>query len=168
MENTTLCIHEYLSTYTRRCIDRVILLFSLNNQLDIVINGKFESVGNNLIVINHSDLFQITNAERLVALIIPVQQFTKIDQSLFDCHYTFNMLNLEENIKYLMLNIIEQRSTIESPEISNVIEIISILNKEARIKQDYIYVPSTLSQNSLLDKITEFIETHVPQPIFSK
>lgn len=168
MENTTLCIHEYLSTYTRRCIDRVILLFSLNNQLDIAINGKFESVGNNLIVINHSDLFQITNAERLVELIIPVQQFTKIDQSFFHCHYNFNLLNSEEYIKYLMLNMIEQLSRIESPEISNVIEIISILNKEARIKQDYIYVPSTLSQNSLLNKITEFIKTHIHQPIFSK
>src|SRR5699024_456915 len=113
MKNTTLCIHEYLSTYTRRCIDRVILLFSLNNQLDIVINGKFESVGNNLIVINHSDLFQITNAERLVELIIPVQQFTKIVQYFFYCHYNYNLLNSEEYIKYLILNMIEQLSRIE-------------------------------------------------------
>src|SRR5699024_5471234 len=121
-----------------------------------------------LIVINHSDLFQITNAERLVELIIPVQQFTKIDQSFFHCHYNFNLLNSEEYIKYLMLNIIEQLSRIESPEISNVIEIISILNKAARIKQGYLYVPSTLSQNDLVNKVPEFIKRLIHQPICSQ
>lgn len=168
MESTTLCIHEYLSTYTRRCIDRVILLFSLNNQLDVVVNGKHESVGSNLIVINHSDLYQITNAEQLVELIIPVQQFAEIDQSFFHCYYNFKLINSSEYIKYLTLTMIEQLSRLNDTKSSNIIEIITILNKEAKIKQDFIYVPSIQSESNLLNKITVFIKAHVTQPIFSK
>ncbi|PTK17359.1 AraC family transcriptional regulator, partial [Staphylococcus saprophyticus] len=73
MDNTTLCIHEHLNTITRRCINQVILLFSLSNHLDITLNGRKISAGNNIIIINHSDLYQISNAQQVVEICIPIR-----------------------------------------------------------------------------------------------
>ena len=71
---------RFLTTDTQRCINQVILLFSLNSKLNININGKQTSVENNIAIINHSDLFCITHAEQLVELKIPIQQIIPLNQ----------------------------------------------------------------------------------------
>ena len=93
MDNTTLCIHEYLNTVTRRCINQVILLFSLSNHLDITLNGRKISAGNNIIIINHSDLYQISNAQQVVEICIPFRHFIKLEKHFFNSNYNFKLLN---------------------------------------------------------------------------
>src|SRR5699024_8179231 len=100
MEHATLCIHEFLTTNTRRCINQVILLFSLKGQIDININGKKGSFDSNIVIINHSDLFCITHAEQIVELKIPIQQIVPLNQLFFNCHYDVKVLHSSEYLKH--------------------------------------------------------------------
>ncbi|WP_436960688.1 AraC family transcriptional regulator Rsp [Staphylococcus xylosus] len=168
MKSTTLCIHEFLNTHTQRCIHQVILLFSLNNKLDVTLNGYQLSAENHIIIINHNDLYHISDAEQVVELSIPIQQFTKTIKSFFNFYYNYKLLNSNEYLKFQILTMIQQLSKcgpIESPLLN---EIITIINKEAKIVHDFTYIPSICTENTLLNDITEFIKAHVTQPLSSK
>lgn len=118
MKSTTLCIHEFLNTHTQRCIHQVILLFSLNNKLDVTLNGYQLSAENHIIIINHNDLYHISDAEQVVELSIPIQQFTKTIKSFFNFYYNYKLLNSNEYLKFQILTMIQQLSKcgpIESP-----------------------------------------------------
>src|SRR5699024_7153056 len=104
MTHHTLCMNQFLTTKTRRCINKVILLFSLKGQIDININCKQGSFDSNIVIINHSDLFRITHAEQLVELKIPIQQIIPLNQLFFNCHYDVKVLNSSEYLKHLILN----------------------------------------------------------------
>lgn len=168
MEHATLCIHEFLTTNTRRCINQVILLFSLKGQIDININGKQGSFDSNIVIINHSDLFRITHAEQLVELKIPIQQIIPLNQLFFNCHYDVKVLNSSEYLKHLILNMIEKLSDHSTIELPQLTEIIAILEQETKKSNDYFYIPNIQSDNELLNKISEYIKCHITRPIMSK
>ena len=147
MEHATLCIHEFLTTNTRRCINQVILLFSLKGQIDININGKQGSFDSNIVIINHSDLFRITHAEQLVELKIPIQQIIPLNQLFFNCHYDVKVLNSSEYLKHLILNMIEKLSDHSTIELPQLTEIIAILEQETKKSNDYFYQTSNLIMN---------------------
>ncbi|PTI36085.1 AraC family transcriptional regulator, partial [Staphylococcus succinus] len=164
----TLCIHELLTTNTRRCINQVIVLFSLNHQFNIVINGKYESVNNDVVIINHNDLFQIKHATKLVELVLPIQQFNTVYQPFFNTYYNFKQLTSTEDIKYHILTMIEQLYNQYEVDDQTISKLIDILNSETKIHLDTLYIPSILSENDLLNNITEFIKTHSNSPVTSK
>ncbi|PTI73527.1 AraC family transcriptional regulator [Staphylococcus succinus] len=164
----TLCIHELLTTNTRRCINQVIVLFSLNHQLNIVINGKYESANTDVIIINHNDLFQIKYATALVELALPIQQFNTVHQSFFNNYYNFKQLTSIDTIKHHILTMIEQLHNQYEVDDQTLSKLIEILNRETKIHLDTLYIPSILSENTLLNNITEFIKTHSNYPITSK
>ena len=168
MEHATLCIHDFLTTDTQRCINQVILLFSLNSKLNININGKQTSVENNIAIINHSDLFCITHAEQLVELKIPIQQIIPLNQLFFNCYYDAKALHAQEYLKYLILNMIEKLNTMNSMELPQLTELISTLEQETKKSTDYVYIPTIHSENELLNKISDYIQKHITQHIMSK
>ncbi|MEX5963820.1 AraC family transcriptional regulator Rsp [Staphylococcus ureilyticus] len=168
MEHATLCIHDFLTTDTQRCINQVILLFSLNSKLNININGKQTSVENNIAIINHSDLFCITHAEQLVELKIPIQQIIPLNQLFFNCYYDAKALHAQEYLKYLILNMIEKLNTMNSMELPQLTELISTLEQETKKSTDYAYIPTIHSENELLNKISDYIQKHITQHIMSK
>ncbi|RIN35124.1 AraC family transcriptional regulator, partial [Staphylococcus succinus] len=165
---STLCIHELLTTNTRRCINQVIVLFSLNHQFNVVINGKYESVNNDVVIINHNDLFQIKHATKLVELVLPIQQFNTVHQPFFNTYYNFKQLTSTEDIKYHILTMIEQLYNQYEVDDQTISKLIDILNSETKIHLDTLYIPSILSENDLLNNITEFIKTHSNYPVTSK
>lgn len=134
MKNTTLCIHEFLNTHTQRCIHQVIILFSLNNKLDVTLNGHQLSAENHIIIINHNDLYHISDAEQVVEMCIPIQQFTKTVKSFFNFYYNYKLLNSNEYLKFQILTMIQQLSQCESIESPMLNEIITIINKETRVE----------------------------------
>ncbi|MDW8569189.1 AraC family transcriptional regulator Rsp [Staphylococcus shinii] len=168
MKNTTLCIHEFLNTHTQRCIHQVIILFSLNNKLDVTLNGHQLSAENHIIIINHNDLYHISDAEQVVEMCIPIQQFTKTVKSFFNFYYNYKLLNSNEYLKFQILTMIQQLSQCESIESPMLNEIITIINKETRVEHDFIYIPSIHTENTLLNNITDFIKAHVAEPLSSK
>lgn len=168
MDNTTLCIHEYLNTVTRRCINQVILLFSLSNHLDITLIGRKISAGNNIIIINHSDLYQISNAQQVVEICIPIRHFIKLEKHFFNSNYNFKLLNSEPYLKYQILTMAQQLNQSFTIDTSLMTEIITKLNKEARVEYDTPYIPTIDTENSLLNKITEFIKANISLPLLSK
>lgn len=168
MDNTTLCIHDYLNTVTRRCINQVILLFSLSNHLDITLNGRQISAGSNIIIINHSDLYQISNAQQLVEICIPIRHLMKLEKDFFNSNYNFKLLNSEPYLKYQILTIAQQLNQSYTIDSTQIIEIFTKLNKEARVEDDYTYIPTIDTENSLLNKMTEYINANISLPLLSK
>ncbi|WP_426456671.1 AraC family transcriptional regulator Rsp [Staphylococcus cohnii] len=168
MEHATLCIHDFLTTDTQRCINQVILLFSLNSKLNININGKQTSIENNIAIINHSDLFCITHAEQLVELKIPIQQIIPLNQLFFNCYYDAKALNAQAYLKQIILSMIEKLNTINSTELPQLTELISTLEHEAKKISEHVYIPTIHCENELLNKISEYIQTHITQHIMSK
>ncbi|SCS81155.1 AraC family transcriptional regulator Rsp [Staphylococcus caeli] len=168
MDNTLLCIHEYLNTPTRRSIDQVKLFFSLNNQLELTINGRHISAGSRMLIVNHCDLYLISHAEQLVEMSIPVKLFTKMDKNFFNCYYNSKLINSDTYLKYQILTMIQQLSQYDNIDATQVSETITILNKEAKVECDYAYIPSVDSENTLLNKITTFIKAHITKPLLSK
>lgn len=168
MDNTTLCIHEYLNTQTRRSIDQVKLFFSLNNQLELTINGRHISAGSRILIVNHCDLYLISHAEQLVEMSIPVKFFTNMDKNFFNCYYNSTLINSDTYIKYQILTIIQHLGEYDNIDTTQVSDIITLINKEAKVESDYTYVPSIDSENTLLNKITTFIKAHITMPLLSK
>ena len=63
-------IYKRISFSPERNINRIILMFSLTNDLKITINGETKDLGNHIAIINQSDIYFINSASNLVLLSI--------------------------------------------------------------------------------------------------
>ena len=72
-------IYKEYHSPPERNINRIILMFSLTNDLKITINGETKDLGNHIAIINQSDIYFINSASNLVLLSIPVIYFYSKD-----------------------------------------------------------------------------------------
>ncbi|MCG7338147.1 AraC family transcriptional regulator Rsp [Staphylococcus sp. ACRSN] len=166
--NSTIYIHNYLTTCSRRCIGKIKLLFSLNHQLQIKLNGKNIAFNQTLVIINHNDLYEIIHAEHLVEVNIPLQLFNVIDDTFFNYYFNFKLLKSENYIKHYIFCIIEKLNKNEHVTSNSLLEVIKILIEETRVKLHQHYLPSVITENSLLNKIIDFIHNHAVKSVSSK
>lgn len=68
-------LHENITSMTRRNINHVLILFSLTNELEMTINGKYHQLSNHIAIINQGDLYQINKGRNLIELKIPMAYF---------------------------------------------------------------------------------------------
>jgi hypothetical protein len=62
-----------------------LMLFSLTNELEMTINGKYHPLSNHIAIINQGDLYQINKGRNLIELKIPM---------LYICSILFKMIDL--------------------------------------------------------------------------
>ena len=79
--NSTIYIHNYLTTCPQRCLGKLKLLFSLNHKLQMRLNGKNITLNQALVLINHNDIYEILHAEHLIEVNIPLCHFNTIDDA---------------------------------------------------------------------------------------
>ena len=68
-------LHENITSMPRRNINHVLTLFSLTNELEMTINGKYHQLSNHIAIINQGDLYQINKGRNLIELKIPMAYF---------------------------------------------------------------------------------------------
>lgn len=76
-------IYKHHHSPPTRNINRIILMFSLTNDLKITINGETKDLDNHIAIINQTDIYYVNQSSNLVTLSIPVFIFImKIINSL--------------------------------------------------------------------------------------
>lgn len=98
---------KYLSTVSftpTRNINRIILMFSLTNHLEITINGETKDLDNHIAIINQADIFYVNQSSNLVMLSIPVFYFYSEDENFFKCYFDRHLLQSSGFVKILFYN----------------------------------------------------------------
>lgn len=166
--NSTIYIHNYLTTCPQRCLGKIKLLFSLNHKLQMRLNGKNITLNQALVLINHNDIYEILHAEHLIEVNIPLCHFNTIDDAFFNYHYNYKLIQSADYIKHFILNIVAKLSHQEPIKYSNLTELIRLLNDEASVNSDTQYLPKITTESALLNSITKFIDSNATNSISSK
>ena len=93
---------QYHSPPTRN-INRIILMFSLTNHLEITINGETKDLDNHIAIINQADIFYVNQSSNLVMLSIPVFYFYSEDENFFKCYFDRHLLQSSGFVKNIIL-----------------------------------------------------------------
>ena len=102
--------HQY-STKPFRNINKVIILFSLTNDLNIKINGEVKDLDAHIAIINHGDIFEVENAHNIVQLTIPIFYFYVEDDdfsSAISIDIYYNLVVISKRLFYKLYNNIQR------------------------------------------------------------
>lgn len=159
--------HQY-STKPFRNINKVIILFSLTNDLNIKINGEVKDLDAHIAIINHGDIFEVENAHNIVQLMIPIFYFYVEDDDFFQCYFDRHLLQSSGYIKTLILQTIQQYSEDQTVDHQLCSKVIQTLYKEAVIKYDVDYIPNMSISNTLFSECLLFLQDRITQTISLK
>lgn len=159
--------HQY-STKPFRNINKVIILFSLTNDLNIKINGEVKDLDAHIAIINHGDIFEVENAHNIVQLTIPIFYFYVEDDDFFQCYFDRHLLQSSGYIKTLILQTIQQYSEDQTVDHQLCSKVIQTLYKEAVIKYDVDYIPNMSISNTLFSECLLFLQDRITQTISLK
>ena len=157
-------LHENITSMPRRNINHVLILFSLTNELEMTINGKYHPLSNHIAIINQGDLYQINKGRNLIELKIPMAYFI-LKTLLFNCHFDAHLLQSSHFIKSIILNNIEHMYNTSHHDDKVIPKIIQTFYKEAVIRHPHIYIPKIPVEQHILTNILTFIHDHI-LPIF--
>ncbi|PTJ76952.1 hypothetical protein, partial [Staphylococcus kloosii] len=62
----TIHFHNDYTTTTRRCLNHFIIYLSLCNDLKVRLNGKIVALNDNVLIINHNDLYTILGGTQII------------------------------------------------------------------------------------------------------
>lgn len=144
-------------TNVTRCFNHLILFFSLNSNLSIMLNGTQISIKNRILIINHSDLYKILQGDKIIAVFIPLFYLSHDYNTLFISHYDYTKIHSTIRFKTLIFRIINDFIFRGHINISALSQIISLLNNETRITYPKIYKPIICSDSNTLNEITSYI-----------
>lgn len=147
--SSTLFLHENITSMPRRNINHVLILFSLTNELEMTINGKYHQLSNHIAIINQGDLYQINKGRNLIELKIPMAYFYLEDATFFNCHFDAHLLQSSHFIKSIILNNIEHMYNTSHHDDKVIPKIIRTFYKEAVIRH-----PQYIFQRFLLNNIS--------------
>ena len=163
--SSTLFLHENITSMPRRNINHVLILFSLTNELEMTINGKYHPLSNHIAIINQGDLYQINKGRNLIELKIPMAYFYLEDSAFFNCHFDAHLLQSSHFIKSIILNNIEHMYNTSHHDDKVIPKIIQTFYKEAVIRHPHIYIPKIPVEQHILINILTFIHDHITSNI---
>lgn len=152
--------YESYETNTQRCINHLILYFSLSNNLTVLLNGKKVNINDSVVIINHCDLYKVISGDKIIAIIIPMFYLSHNHKSLFISHYDYKKLSSISTFKLFIFQFIYDyiyQNNINTPYFYSLLH---ILNKEARVTHSKIYKPIISSNSKPLNDITTYINNH--------
>ena len=163
--SSTLFLHENITSMPRRNINHVLILFSLTNELEMTINGKYHQLSNHIAIINQGDLYQINKGRNLIELKIPMAYFYLEDATFFNCHFDAHLLQSSHFIKSIILNNIEHMYNTSHHDDKVIPKIIRTFYKEAVIRHPHIYIPKIPVEQHILANLLTFIHDHITSNI---
>ena len=152
----TIRFYNFHPATTCRCLNYLILYFSLFNELSIRINGKTIKINDDVLIINHSDLYTILGGKQIIEIKIPLILLSQNQQHLFTSHYNYQKLQSSHTLKLLILH-----TTL-------FFDILQLLNTEAYVTQNKIYKPIICSQSTPLNNIASYINRYSLQTLTSQ
>ncbi|TES15472.1 AraC family transcriptional regulator Rsp, partial [Staphylococcus epidermidis] len=158
-------IYKEYHSPPERNINRIILMFSLTNDLKITINGETKDLGNHIAIINQSDIYFINSASNLVLLSIPVIYFYSKDNKFFKCYFDRHLLQSSSFVKTIILQAIQHLIKGENQDEQSISKIIQTLLKEAVIRYKKKYIPQIAVNHSVFTEGLTFIHSKVSQSL---
>lgn len=158
-------IYKEYHSPPERNINRIILMFSLTNDLKITINGETKDLGNHIAIINQSDIYFINSASNLVLLSIPVIYFYSNDNKFFKCYFDRHLLQSSSFVKTIILQAIQHLIKGENQDEQSISKIIQTLLKEAVIRYKKKYIPQIAVNHSVFTEGLTFIHSKVSQSL---
>lgn len=160
-------IHDHLQTNTKRCIGQIKLLFSLELSLDITINGKHQTLSNEMVIINHSDLYQIHQGAHVIELNITLATLYKTHPDVFEGYFDASLIHSVDYLQDTILTFIQTTQATSQSNDTFFKDIVLLSFEEAFISQNTYYVATHQSESDVLTRITDYISVHQHQKITS-
>lgn len=134
-------IYKHHHSPPTRNINRIILMFSLTNDLKITINGETKDLDNHIAIINQTDIYYVNQSSNLVTLSIPVFYFYNEDNQFFKCYFDRHLLQSSGFVKNIILQSIHRFMNNEEQDNQAISKIIQTLYKESVIRYKGKYIP---------------------------
>lgn len=151
---------QYHSPPTRN-INRIILMFSLTNHLEITINGETKDLDNHIAIINQADIFYVNQSSNLVMLSIPVFYFYSEDENFFKCYFDRHLLQSSGFVKNIILQSIHHYMNEEEQDTQAISKIIQTLFKETVIRYKEKYIPQVAINHPIFIQGLSYIHSKV-------
>jgi AraC-like DNA-binding protein len=162
-------IHFYnnYTTTTCRCLNHFIIYLSLCNDLKVRLNGKIIALNDNVLIINHNDLYTILGATQIIEIKIPLFLFAQNHYNLFISHYNYQKLQSSHAVKLLILQIINEYHYNNTVKTTLLFDILQLLNTEAYVTHNKIYKPIICSTSNSLNNVASYINHYSLETITS-
>ena len=164
----TIRFYNFHPATTCRCLNYLILYFSLFNELSIRINGKTIKINDDVLIINHSDLYTILGGKQIIEIKIPLILLSQNQQHLFTSHYNYKKLQSSHTLKLLIFQIISEYHYNTTINTTLFFDILQLLNTEAYVTHTKIYKPIICSQSTPLNNIASYINRYSLQTLTSQ
>lgn len=157
------CTIHFYNDYTRttsRCLNHLIIYFSLSNDLNVRLNGKTIALDDNVLIINHNDLYTILGGTQIIKIKIPLFLLAQNHYNLFISHYNYQKLQSSHALKSLIFQIINEYHYNNTMNTLLLFDILQLLNTEAYVTHSKIYKPIICSTSTSLNNITSYINRY--------
>lgn len=158
---------QYHSPPTRN-INRIILMFSLTNDLKLTINGETKDLDNHLAIINQADIYYVNQSSNLLMLSIPVFYFFNEDDNFFKCYFDRHLLQSSGFVKNVILQSIHHFINNEEQDNQAISKIIQTLFKESVIKYKETYIPQIAINHPIFIQGLTYIHSNVSHSLSLK
>ncbi|WP_037541630.1 AraC family transcriptional regulator Rsp [Staphylococcus caprae] len=156
-------IYKHHHSPPTRNINRIILMFSLTNDLKITINGETKDLDNHIAIINQTDIYYVNQSSNLVTLSIPVFYFYNEDNQFFKCYFDRHLLQSSGFVKNIILQSIHRFMNNEEQDNQAISKIIQTLYKESVIRYKGKYIPKVAINHPIFVEGLTYIHTKVSE-----
>ncbi|AVQ35378.1 MAG TPA: helix-turn-helix domain-containing protein [Staphylococcus kloosii] len=156
----TIHFHNDYTTTTRRCLNHFIIYLSLCNDLKVRLNGKIVALNDNVLIINHNDLYTILGGTQIIETKIPLFLLAQNHYNLFNSHYNYQKLQSSHTLKLLIFHIINEYHYNNTINTLLLFDIIQLLNTETYVTHSKIYKPIICSTSNSLNNVASYINRY--------
>ncbi|AVQ33755.1 hypothetical protein C7J88_06065 [Staphylococcus muscae] len=142
MRGITIDLLTHHQSETYRLLDEVQLFVSLDGILEVQHNGRHTSCYDQLLIVNRLDTIQISHAQSLIKVRIPMHFFSKYIPTYCDCYFDQNALASHERIITLLKHAIQQ--PIQKQHRILMYDILELLFDEAFILTSTNFLPTMM------------------------
>ncbi|UXR82264.1 AraC family transcriptional regulator [Staphylococcus sp. IVB6214] len=155
MRGITIDLLTHHQSETYRLLDEVQLFVSLDGILEVQHNGRHTSCYDQLLIVNRLDIIQISHAQSLIKVCIPMHFFSKYIPAYRDGYFAQDALTSHERIITLLKQIIQQ--PIQKQHHILIYDILKLLCDEAFILTSPYFLPTMMCTHTFLEQVLVYI-----------
>ncbi|MCS4486113.1 helix-turn-helix transcriptional regulator [Staphylococcus americanisciuri] len=159
MRGITIELLTQCQSETYRVLDEIQLLVSLDGILDIQHNGRSRHCYNHIAIINNLDIVQISNAQSMLKVCIPMHFFSKYHANNHTGYFSQDRFSSHTKVISLLKRIIKDDQNKHSQAL--MYDILKILFEESYVQIKDFYTPDICVNNKLLNNILQYMYDHL-------
>ncbi|MGN5883433.1 helix-turn-helix domain-containing protein [Staphylococcus simulans] len=168
MRSSIIDLYTAQNLPVNRCYDGLLLLWPINSTAEIQHSTHTDTVEDCICIINHSEVFQVKNNDKMMMLYIASDWFLEKGFAFFNYAFNAQLIQSNKHVEKAMLILLKKylEGTLSEDNINQYVgEICYILINEASVELQHVSHHLLASLNNRDKKIVEYIHKHIDEKI---